>query len=96
MQEAPTIRVWRNLPGVKLIIEFNEDYNAEYASYTWLIRKLIRTVPIEYYAIRLRTFADSDITPRAIPIKPSMIDASTIRNNASSHSQLKPIVDIMK
>ena len=67
-----------NVPGVKLIIEFNEDYNAEYASYV-ADPKIIRTVPIEYYSIRLRTFADCDITPRAIPIKPTLIDASTIR-----------------
>jgi putative ATP-dependent endonuclease of the OLD family len=81
-----------NVPGVKLIIEFNEDYNAEYASYV-ADPKIIRTVPIEYYSIRLRTFADSDITSRAIPIKPSLIDASTIRNNAAAS---RYVVDIMK
>lgn len=81
-----------NLPGVKLIIEFNEDYNAEYASYV-ADPTLIRTVPIEYYSIRLRTFADSDITPRAIPIKTSLIDASAIRNNAAAS---RYVVDIMK
>lgn len=81
-----------NVPGVKLIIEFNEDYNAEYASYV-ADPEIIRTVPIEYYSIRLRTFADSDITPRAIPIKPSLIDASTIRNNAAAS---RYVVDIMK
>jgi AAA ATPase-like protein/OLD-like protein len=81
-----------NVPGVKLIIEFNEDYNAEYASYV-AEPKIIRTVPIEYYSVRLRTFADSDITPRAIPIKTSLIDASTIRNNAAAN---RYVVDIMK
>lgn len=81
-----------NVPGVKLIIEFNEDYNAEYASYV-ADPTLIRTVPIEYYSTRLRTFADSDITPRAIPIKTSLIDASTIRNNSAAS---RYVVDIMK
>jgi predicted ATP-dependent endonuclease of OLD family len=81
-----------NVPGVKLIIEFNEDYNAEYASYVSDPR-VIRTVPIEYYSIRQRTFADSDITPRAIPVKTSLIDASTIRNNAAAS---RYVVDIMK
>lgn len=81
-----------NVPGIKLIIEFNEDYNEEYASYVE-DPKLIRTVPIEYYSSRLRTFADSDITPRAIPIKTSLIDASTIRNNAAAS---RYIVEIMK
>lgn len=81
-----------NVPGVKLIIEFNEDYNAEYASYV-ADPKRIRTVPIEYYSTRLRAFTDDDITPRAIPIKTSLIDASTIRNNAAAS---RYVVDIMK
>lgn len=81
-----------NTPGVKLIVEFNKDYNAEYSSYV-ADPKLIRTVPIEYYSIRLRTFADNDITPRAIPIKTSLIDASTIRNNAAAS---RYVVDLMK
>lgn len=81
-----------NVSGVKLIIEFNEDYNAEYASYV-ADPTLIRTVPVEYYSNRLRTFADSDVMPRAIPIKTSLIDASTIRNNAAAS---RYVVDIMK
>jgi hypothetical protein len=36
-----------NVPGVKLIIEFNEDYNAEYASYV-ADPAIVRTVPVEY------------------------------------------------
>lgn len=81
-----------DVPGIKLIIEFNEDYNAEYASYI-ADPTAIRTVPVEYYSVRLRTFGDSDITPRAIPIKTSLIDASTIRNNARAS---RYVVDIMK
>ena len=81
-----------NVPGVKLIIEFNDDFKDEYASYV-SDPEIIRTVPVEYYSIRLRTFADSDITPRAIPIKTSLIDASTIRNNSAAN---RYVVDIMK
>lgn len=81
-----------NVPGVKLIIEFNEDYNAEYAAYV-ADPNIVRSIPIEYYAIRLRNFADGDITPRTIPIKPSLIDASTIRNNAAAS---RYVVDIIK
>jgi putative ATP-dependent endonuclease of OLD family len=81
-----------NVPGVKLIIEFNEDYSKEYASYV-ADPAIVRTVPIEYYAIRLRTFADSDIIPRAVPIRPTLIDASTIRNNAAAS---RYVLDIVK
>ena len=81
-----------NVPGVKLIIEFNEDYNPEYASYV-AEPKIIRTLPIEYYITRLRGFNDSGITTRAIPIKTSIIDASTIKHNAAAS---RYVVDIMK
>lgn len=69
-----------NVPGLKVIIEFNEDYKAEYATYV-ADPSLIRSIPIEYYAVRWRNFADNDVTARSIPIKPSFVDASTIRNN---------------
>ena len=81
-----------NVPGVKIIIEFNEDYKTEYASYV-ADPKLIRTVPVEYYIVRWRDFSDNDITSRSIPIKPSLIDASTIRNNNAAS---RYVVDIMK
>lgn len=81
-----------NVPGVKLIIEFNDEYQAEYEAYV-ADPSLVRTVPVEYYAIRLRNFGDNEILPRAIPIKPSLIDASTIRNNAAAS---RYVVDIMK
>lgn len=80
-----------NVPGIKLIVEFNEEYTTEYNSYV-ANPNVVRTVPVEYYAIRLRTFADSDITPRAAPIKPTLIDASTIRSNAAASRYLVDIV----
>lgn len=81
-----------DVPGVKLTIEFNEEYSSEYAAYV-ADPTIIRTVPIEYYVIRWRNFADADITARSVPIKPSLIDASTIRNNSAAS---RYVVDIMK
>jgi AAA domain-containing protein len=72
-----------NTPGLKLMIEFNEDYKTEYATYV-AEPSLIKSIPIEYYAVRWRNFADNDVTARSIPIKPSFVDASTIRNNAAA------------
>jgi hypothetical protein len=46
-----------------------------------LCRFSIVSIPVEYYAVRWRNFADNDVTARSIPIKPSFVDASTIRNN---------------
>ncbi len=81
-----------NCPGVKLLIEFDENYAEEYNAYV-AEPSAIRTLPIEYYAVRWRGFSDGDITARSIPIKPSLIDASTIRNNAAAS---RYVIDIMK
>lgn len=81
-----------NCPGVKMLIEFDENYAEEYNAYV-ADPSAIRTLPVEYYAVRWRGFSDSDITSRSIPIKPSLIDASTIRNNAATS---RYVVDIMK
>lgn len=81
-----------NVPGVRLIIEFNSAYAAELAAYV-TDPSLIRTLPIEYYTAKLIAFTDNDITPRSIPIKPAFIDASTIRNNAAAS---RYVIDIMR
>ena len=81
-----------NCPGVKIIIEFDDSYAEEYKNYV-ADPSAINTLPIEYYSVRWRGFSDMDITARSIPIKPSLIDASTIRNNAAAS---RYVVDIMK
>jgi putative ATP-dependent endonuclease of OLD family len=81
-----------DLPGVTLSIAFNSEYADEFAAYV-ANPSLIRTVPIEYYIVRWRSFADNEITARTIPIKPSFIDASTIRNNAAAN---RYVIDIVK
>ncbi|MCW0018959.1 ATP-dependent endonuclease [Rhizobium sp. BT-226] len=80
-------------PGVALSIEFNQEYAEEFKSYV-ADPTLIRTLPIEYYVVKWRGFADNDlVTSRSVPIKPAFIDASTIRNNAAAS---RYVVDIMR
>lgn len=79
-------------PGVVLTIEFNQEYADEFAQYV-LDPSVIRTIPVEYYVARWRSFADNDITARSVPIKPSFIDASTIRNNVAAN---RYVVDIVR
>jgi putative ATP-dependent endonuclease of the OLD family len=82
-----------DLPGVALSIEFNQEYAEEFKAYVE-DPSLIRTLPIEYYVVKWRGFADNELlTSRSIPIKPAFIDASTIRNNAAAS---RYIVDIMR
>jgi putative ATP-dependent endonuclease of OLD family len=70
----------QNVPGLKVVIEFNEDFKTEYGAYI-ADPSLIKSIPVEYYTVRWRNFADNDVTARSIPIKPCFVDASTIRNN---------------
>ncbi len=81
-----------DLPGVALSIEFNTEYADEFERYVADPAR-IRTLPIEYYVAQWRSFAENLITAKSIPIKPSFIDASTIRNNAAAN---RYIVDVMK
>ncbi len=80
-----------NVPGVVLTIEFNAAYNTEFATYVADPTR-VQTLPVEYYIVRWRDFADNDITARSIAIKPSFIDASTIRNTMSANRYVTDIV----
>lgn len=81
-----------DVPGVRMSIEFNDEYHTEYASYV-ADPTLIKTIPIEYYIVRWRNFAGNEIQARSIPIKPTFIDASTIRNNSAAS---RYVLDIVK
>lgn len=81
-----------DVTGVVLSIEFNQEFAEEFATYV-ANPALIRTIPIEYYVAKQRSFAENEITSRSIPIKPSFIDASTIRNNTAAN---RYVVDIVK
>jgi putative ATP-dependent endonuclease of the OLD family len=79
-------------PGVRLSIEFNPEFANEYVEYI-KAPDLIKTVPIEYYNFVWRSFADNDITTsRSIAIKPSLIDASALRNNMAASRFILDIV----
>jgi len=65
--------VGADLPGTVLSIEFNQDYADEFETYV-KDPSLIRTLPIEYYIVKWRSFGENDITARAVPIKPPEFD----------------------
>jgi putative ATP-dependent endonuclease of OLD family len=81
-----------DVPGISLSIDYNPEYNTEYEAYI-AIPERIRTVPVEYYKATWRNFTGNDITSRSIPIKPSFIDASTIRNDFAAN---RYVIDIVK
>ncbi|MDR6871128.1 ABC-type multidrug transport system ATPase subunit [Bosea sp. BE125] len=82
-----------DLPGVSLLIEPNPSHASDFAQYV-ADPSEIRTVPVEYYSIKWRDFAENDIiNARSIPLDASLIDASTIRNNTAAS---RYVVDIVK
>jgi predicted ATP-dependent endonuclease of OLD family len=81
-----------DVPGVKLLVEFNDDYKSEYAAYIADPAR-IKTVPVEYYAVRRRDFANNEFTSRSVPVKPCFIDPSTIRNSIAAS---RYVLDIVK
>lgn len=81
-----------NSPGISLTIEFNEEFSKEYQEYIKNPND-IRTIPIEYYKVVRHSFDYGNITARSIPIKPILIDASSIRHNFGAN---KYVVDIIK
>jgi putative ATP-dependent endonuclease of OLD family len=81
-----------DVPGVKIEIAFDEGFAAEYDAYMAKPAD-VRSLPIEYYTVRWRNFADNDITIRSLPIHSSLIDPTTIRNNATAS---RYVVDIIR
>lgn len=82
-----------DLPGISLLVEQNPAHADDFAQYVSDPSE-IRTMPIEYYWIKWRDFADNDIqNSRWIPLDASLIDASTIKNNAAAS---RYVVDIVK
>ncbi len=67
-----------NTPGLKLRIEFNNDYESEYRSYIEDPNQ-INTIPVELYRVTWRSFAGNDLSPRSRPLKTTMIDTGDLR-----------------
>lgn len=79
-------------PGISFSLEFDEAYKSEYADYI-KNPETMGTLPIEYYAVNWRTFAGNDIPSRGVPVKSTLIDASTIRNYSAANRYVLDIVN---
>lgn len=73
--------------GFKFYISFNEElYGEEYNSLLSTADiPMFDSVPIEYYDIGWRDFADNPITPRSIPFKSALIDSTNYSGNGNTY-----------
>ena len=69
----------QDCPGVSFRIELDDNFSTEYQEYIAHTDRLT-TVPIEFYRIDWRNFADLPLTARSKPIRPSLIDPSSMTN----------------
>ena len=76
--------------GIKLKISFDENYQEEYA--TFRQKNNNKNIPIEYYRIEWKNFADQEITSRSIPIKPNIIDSSGTKYRNGSDYYISKII----
>lgn len=64
---------------MSLRIEVDDTYTDEYQKYINDAERLT-TVPVEFYRVDWRNFADQRLTARSKPIQPSLIDPTSITN----------------
>ena len=71
-------------PGVSLRIELDDNFRAEYQAYIADTER-IRTVPVEFYQVVWRNFADESLTSRSKPLQPALIDPSALTNTYAAN-----------
>jgi len=78
--------------GIRLSITFDEDYKSEYEK---LIddKDQVKLIPIEYYRVSWKSFANQTLTKRGIPIESSYIDATSIRLQSGTDYYLQNIIN---
>jgi putative ATP-dependent endonuclease of the OLD family len=81
-----------NCPGLKLLIEFDEDFKDEYLQFKSSPEE-IRTVPIEYYVARWFSFADNFITSRGVPLNITFIDTSMLKVVSGAERYMSKIIN---
>lgn len=76
--------------GVLYCIELDENYNNEYEKL--VSQENITTIPIEYYKVTWRSFAQDAVTARSIPIKSALIDSTVTRLQNGSDMYISRII----
>ena len=67
-----------NCPGLYLKVELNEDFSTDFKEYINSPDNP-SIMPIEYYTVVWRSFADNSVATRSLPFRATIIDTSLIR-----------------
>jgi putative ATP-dependent endonuclease of OLD family len=79
-----------NSCGLFLKIHFDEKYQLEYEE---LVKsRNIRSLPIEYYDVEWKSFAQEELVSKNIPMKSAFIDSSSFRYQNGSDIYISKIV----
>jgi predicted ATP-dependent endonuclease of OLD family len=73
-----------NQPGVSLSIQLDDNFAEEYAQYI-ADKDRLSTIPVEYYHVVWMSFASHPLSTREMPIKPALIDPSSITNSYAAN-----------
>lgn len=81
-----------NSPGLRIEAAFNTNYSKEYERFLDSEGE-IGLVPTEYYDVRWLDFAGNRLSRRSVPVKVSLIDASSLRLYAGADYYLQKTID---
>ncbi|MFH0733787.1 MAG: AAA family ATPase [bacterium] len=77
--------------GLRFIVEFDESYKEDYEQFVKYPQN-VKSLPIEYYTITWKSFADKNLTSRIIQIKSALIDSSSNRFQNGSDVYISYII----
>ena len=80
-----------NCPGLYLKVELNEDFADDFLSYIGTPGNP-SIIPIEYYSVVWRSFADNSVATRTLPFRATIIDTSLIRGYLGPNKYLSRII----
>lgn len=82
----------RDCPGIALSIQLDDErFGEEYKAYVSEPEKIV-SVPIEYYEILWRSFANEDLSSRNVPIKTALVDVSAGGNAPSAQRYVLEVI----
>lgn len=83
--EIPT----KACPGLKLTIKPNPDYSSEITAY---LAQDTNLLPVDYYKVEWRTFADDLLSAKPKEVSLAVIDSKTIRSNSGIDYHMKQML----